>query len=101
MRVVVIVAQRQRPTDCPLGGRAKPGQVTPHFTGSAASKGPGGHEGPLHRTRVAAIEDRFKVQMASRRPTGAAHPAEDLAGVDLVTRTDSYGLKVVIRCDQP
>ena len=50
---------------------------------------------------MAAIEDRFKVQVASRRPTGAAHPAEDLAGVDLVARTDSDCLKVVVRCDQP
>lgn len=95
------MAQRQRPTDCPVGGRAKPGQVTPHVTGSAASQGPGGHESPLHRTRVAAIEDRFKVQVASRRRTGAAYPAEDLAGVDLLARVDSDGLKVVVRCDQP
>jgi hypothetical protein len=96
----VIVAQRQHPTDGPLGGRAKPGQVASHFTGCAAGQGPGGHERPLHRTRVAPIEDRFKVQVASRRPTGAAHLAEDLARVDLFARTDSDGLKMVVRCDQ-
>lgn len=50
---------------------------------------------------MAAIEDGLKVQVASRRPTGTPHPAEDLAGADLFSRTDSDGLKVVVRCDQP
>jgi hypothetical protein len=49
---------------------------------------------------VAAVEDGFEVQVASRRPSGAAHLAEDLTGVNLVARTDGNGVEVVVRGDE-
>jgi hypothetical protein len=49
---------------------------------------------------MAAIKDGFEVQVASRRPSGAAHLGDELANVDPVASAHSNGFQVVVGGDQ-
>jgi hypothetical protein len=50
---------------------------------------------------MAAVKDRFEVEVASGGPSGAAHLGNELANVDPVARSHSNGFQVVVRGNQP